>query len=49
MRYIEKQAEPPKKAPKEPKQEPRVLAGSKNYDYNNLSSAKKIPTKGGYR
>ena len=49
MRYIEKQAEPPKKAPKEPKQEPRVLAGSKDYNYGSLANAKKIPTKGGFR
>ena len=47
MRYIQKEAD--KKPPKEEKKEPRVLAGSKDYDYYDLSSAKKIPTKDGYK
>ena len=35
----------PKKGKKEPKPEPRVLAGSKDYDYYDLGSSK--PLKGG--
>ena len=48
MRYAE-QAVQPTKAKKEEKKEPRVLAGSKGYDYSSLADAKKIPTKGGYK
>ena len=48
MRYS--QSEVNKKAPKkEEKKEIPVKAGTKDYDYYNLSSAKKIPTKGGYK
>ena len=35
----------PKKGKKEPKEEPRVLAGSKDFDYHNMGSNK--PMKGG--
>lgn len=48
MRYNE-QAAQPQKEEKAPKEEPRVLAGSKEYDYMNLSGGKKIPTKGGWK
>ena len=48
MRYSEQQAQP-EKPKKKPKEEPRVLAGSKDYDYGNLLNGKKIPTKGGYK
>ena len=41
--------ETPKKEPKEPKIEPRIKAGQKDYEYYNLADAKKIPTKGGYK
>ena len=43
MRYNESEAN--KKAPKKEKKEIPVKAGTKEYDYYNLSSAKKIPTK----
>ena len=46
MRYYESEAT--KKAPKKEKKEIPVKAGTKEYDYYNLSSGKKIPTKGGY-
>ena len=48
MRYnehINQQSE--EKPAKEEKKEPRILAGSKDFDYNNLSSGKKPPIKGG--
>ena len=48
MRYSE-QAVQPQKEEKTPKEEPRTLAGSKDYDYSNLSAGKKIPTKGGWK
>ena len=45
-RYIQTSAE--KKAEiKEPKNLPK--AGTKDYDYSNLSTVKKIPTKDGYK
>ena len=49
MRYIQEKAEakPPTKPEKD--KEPRTLAGSKDYDYYDLSRGKKIPTKGGYK
>ena len=47
MRYIQEGVD--KKAPKEEKKEVPVKAGTKDYDYYNLSSAKKIPTKDGYK
>ena len=47
MRYQEEMLN--KKAPKKEKKEPVVKAGNKDYDYNNLGGAKKIPTKGGYQ
>ena len=47
MRYSESEAS--KKAPKKEKKEIPVKAGTKEYDYYDLSSAKKIPTKGGYK
>ena len=47
MRYI--QPDPKAKPPKKEKKEIPVKAGTKEYDYYNLSSAKKIPTKGGYK
>ena len=47
MRYNESEAT--KKAPKKEKKEIPVKAGTKEYDYYNLSSAEKIPTKGGYK
>ena len=48
MRYAE-QAVQPTKETKSPKEEPRVLAGSKGYDYSKLAEGRKIPTKGGYK
>ena len=48
MRFIEQGAQPAKE-PKPSKEEPRTLAGSKDYDYSNLGGGKKIPTKGGYK
>ena len=47
MRYQEEMLN--KKAPKAEKKEIPAKAGTKDYDYMNLSSAKKIPTKGGYK
>ena len=45
MRYNE-QAVQPEKVKKE-KEEPRILAGSKGYDYEDLYKGKKPPKKGG--
>ena len=42
MRYI--QADHKDKPKKEKKEEPRVLAGSKDYDYSKLETSKKILT-----
>jgi len=47
MRYIQESAD--KQPQKEEKNEVPVKAGEEGYDYMNLSSAKKIPTKGGYK
>ena len=43
-RFIQEDNRP---APKQSKEEPRVLAGSKEYDYSRLSEAKKIVTPNG--
>ena len=46
MRYIQHEDKPVK----EPKKEkPAIKAGSKDYDYSNLSGGRKIPTKGGFK
>lgn len=47
MRFTQEMAS--QKPKKEEKKEPVTKAGSKDYDYLNLASAKKIPTKGGYK
>lgn len=47
MRYIETKVQPVKETKTE-KSEAPVKAGNKGYDYSNLASAKKIPTKGGW-
>ena len=44
MRFNEQQVQPPKKPGKESKKESVVKAGQKGYDYQNLSSSKKILT-----
>ena len=45
MRYNEHQVQPEKKPKPEKKEEPRILAGNKDYDYSNLGKNK--PMKGG--
>ena len=45
MNKIREAEQAPTKGKKEPKAEPRVLAGSKDYDYYDLGSSK--PLKGG--
>ena len=47
MRYSEEMAN--QKPTKEEKKEIPTKAGSKDYDYMNLSSGRKIPTKGGWK
>lgn len=44
MRWNEEQVQPEKKPKKEDKKDIPVKAGSKDYDYGNLSSTKKILT-----
>ena len=47
MRYTE--AKVTEQAAKPEKKEVPIKAGSKDYDYYNLSGGKKIPTKGGWK
>lgn len=44
MRYNEQAVQPSKE--KEPKEEPRTLAGDKDYDYGELVGGKKLPLTG---
>ena len=46
-RYIQEGAE--RKPPKPEKKEIPVKAGTKDFDYMELASSKKIPTKSGYK
>ena len=51
MRYVQQDNLPKKedRTTKEKKAKPVLKAGQKGYDYYDLSSGKKIPTKGGYK
>ena len=48
MRYNEHMNQPEKvEKSKKEKEEPRILAGNRDYDYENLYKGKKPPLKGG--
>ena len=50
MRYVQQDAQPKKESKKkEKKEEKPIKAGMSGYDYYELSSAKKIPTKDGWK
>ena len=50
MRYVQQGAQPKKESKKkESKEEQPLKAGQKGYDYYELSGAKKIPTKDGWK
>jgi len=44
MRFIQQEAEKKPDKEKKEKEEPRILAGEKDYDYDNLHRTKKILT-----